>query len=146
MCDTYNDPGGWKKNLNKKFGGFFFFFIVQDGDYACAHFWDVLCKHLTFCCLNFTATAAHWTESFLSCKCPPAEVDSFVVSLFFFLSMSQGPQTISQQASAGRRTTQTRAQTQTPGATVQSFVRLRCSGHRRAQLQRWRPHRHYQRG
>lgn len=50
--------------------GFFFSFIFigQDGDYACAHFWDVLCKHLTFFRLNFTATAAQWTESFLSCS------------------------------------------------------------------------------
>lgn len=58
----------------------------------------------------------------------------------------QSSPSVGQQARSRRRTAQTGSQTQTPGPAVQSSVRLRRPGHRRAQLQRRRRHRHHQRG
>lgn len=85
-------------------------------------------------------------NSFLSLPELPSVTDSWALSLSALSKRFQGPQVVGQQASTGRRSTQTRTQAQTSGAPVQSPVCLRRSGHGRAQLQRWWRHRHHQRG
>ena len=138
----------WKKKtiftVSKKSKLEYFHTLKQDGDYACTH---MLGYTLGQCNIpvSFTATAAQWTQSFTSR--PPARSSSWPSrGLSLCLLIPQSPPTFSQPTSAGRRTPQTRPQTQASGAAVQSAVRLRRSGHGRAQLQRWRSNRPHQRG
>lgn len=103
------------------------------------HIEQICCAILSHC----SAGALNISFSVLQQATHP---DSRAGFLFFCFVLNQGPPTFSPQTSTRWRTAEAGAQTQTPGAPVQGPVRVRRSGHGRAQLQHRRRHRYHQRG